>query len=183
MQKSRTYNLVTIALTTSIIILCSWITIPTGTIPVTLQTFAIFMCAILLGEKKGTVSLIVYIFLGIVGLPIFSSFQSGFGVLLGATGGYLTGFIFITVIGGFFCRKFSDNTILTYMGLIIGLFLCYVSGTLWYIFVYIKSFSWSNVSSVLLTCVLPYIIPDLIKMQLAITISKKIKPILKGQLK
>lgn len=183
MQINRTYNLVSTALATSIIILCSWITVPIGTIPITLQTFAIFICATLLGEKKGTVSLIVYLLLGIVGLPIFSSFQSGFAVLLGATGGYLTGFIFITIIGGFFCRKFSNNTVLTYIGLITGLFLCYLSGTLWYVCVYLKNFSWSNISSVLLTCVLPYIIPDLIKMQLAIILSKKIKTVLKGKLK
>lgn len=183
MQINRTYNLVTTALTTTIIILCSWITVPIGAVPITLQTFAIFMCAILLGEKKGTLSFIVYILLGIVGLPVFSSFQSGFGVLLGATGGYLFGFIFITLIGGFFCRKFPDNMILTYIGLVTGLFFCYTSGTLWYVYMYLKDFSWSNISSVLLTCVLPYIIPDLIKMQLAIILSKKIKTVLKGKLK
>lgn len=181
MHKSRTYDIISIALTAAIIVVCSWITIPAGAVPFTMQTFAVFVSALLLGSAKGTLAILIYILLGAVGLPVFASFQSGFGVLFGATGGFLSGFIFITLIGGYFARRFNDNIILTATGLIIGLLYCYTMGTVWFMFVYLDSTSGTSVFTVISTCVLPYVIPDLIKMYLAVIVTKKVKKVLKDR--
>lgn len=175
MRKKRTYDIVLISFTAALLAVCSWITVPAGAVPFTMQTFGVFVAALLLGEIKGTVSVIVYILLGAVGLPVFSSFQSGVGVILGATGGYLLGFVFITLIGGFFSRKFSDNTVLTFLGLTLGLIVCYVAGTAWFMIVYLDSAQSVSVLSVLASCVFPYILPDIVKMALAVAVAKKVK--------
>lgn len=179
MRQKRTLDVITIALAAAIIAVCSWITIPVGAVPFTMQTFAVFVAALLLGSIRGALAVIIYILLGIVGLPVFSSFQSGLGVLLGATGGFLTGFIFIPLIGGAFSRKFPDNTVLTFVGLILGLVACYSVGTLWFMHVYLDGIS---VSVALTTCVVPYIIPDILKMALAAAVSKKVMPVMKGRI-
>ena len=85
-------DLVLIALFAALMAICSWISIPT-TVPFTLQTFAVFVAAGLLGGKRGTIAVLVYILLGAVGLPVFAGFTGGVGILLGSTGGYIIGFL------------------------------------------------------------------------------------------
>ena len=145
----------------AIIVVCSWITIPFGSVPFTMQTFAVFAAALILGPLKGVIAVVLYLLLGIVGLPVFSAFQAGPGVLMGATGGFLLGFIFIPLVGGLFSAA----------GLLLGLILCYVTGTLWYAFVWLDS---ASVPAVITTSVLPYVIPDIIKCILALVVAKKV---------
>ena len=90
----KTLNLVYIALAAVLITLCSWIQIPT-VVPFTMQTFAIFCVLSLLGGRRGTAAILLYLILGTAGLPVFAQFTSGPGILLGTTGGYLTGFLFL----------------------------------------------------------------------------------------
>ena len=87
------------------IAICSWISIPAA-VPFTMQTFAAFFVLSALGGKRGTITILTYIFLGAVGVPVFAQFTSGIGILLGNTGGYIVGFIFIglnyrLISGGF----------------------------------------------------------------------------------
>ena len=93
----QTIDLVYIALGAVLISICSWISIPT-TVPFTMQTFAEFFVLSALGGKRGTVAIIVYILLGAVGIPVFSNFTSGIGILLGNTGGYIVGFVFMGLV-------------------------------------------------------------------------------------
>ena len=93
----QTIDLVYIALGAVLISICSWISIPT-TVPFTMQTFAVFFVLSALGGKRGTVAIIVYILLGAVGIPVFSNFTSGIGILLGNTGGYIVGFVFMGLV-------------------------------------------------------------------------------------
>ncbi len=174
-QKSRTFDAVIIALMAAVIAVCSWISIPVGTVPVTLQTFAVAVCASLLGIKKGTLAVLVYILLGVVGLPVFSLFTGGVGAITGATGGYIIGFVFLSLAGGFFCDKFKNSLLLNFIGMVIGLLLCYTAGTLWYVFVYLQNTGDMGIGAVFATCVLPYIIPDLVKTGLACWIAKAVK--------
>ena len=164
-----------IALMAAVIAVCSWISIPVGSVPVTLQTFAVAVCGILLGMKKGTLAVVVYILLGVVGLPVFSFFTGGIGAIMGATGGYIAGFVFIPLAGGFFCEKFGDKFILNFIGTAVGLLLCYTAGTLWYVFVYLRNTGDVTIGAALVTCVLPYIIPDLLKTGLACWVAKAVK--------
>ena len=93
----RTIDLVYIALGAVLIAVCSWISIPT-TVPFTMQTFAVFFVLSALGGRRGTMAVIVYVLLGAVGIPVFAQFTSGIGILLGSTGGYIVGFVFIGLV-------------------------------------------------------------------------------------
>ena len=176
MSNKKIKDMSLIALFSAIIVICSLITIPSA-IPFTLQTFAIILCLNILGAKKGLISIIIYILLGIVGLPVFSGFNSGIGALFNVTGGYIIGFIFsaltywlITSIFNKKPRK-TINLIASFSGLIV----CYIFGTLWYILLFIKNGDSISFTGALTICVLPFIIPDILKILLSVSISEKIK--------
>lgn len=96
-MKFSTRDLCFCAIGAALIAVCAWISIPAD-VPFTLQTFAIFTVCGLLGGKRGTVSVLVYLLLGAVGAPVFAGFRGGFASLLGTTGGYLVGFVLLTLI-------------------------------------------------------------------------------------
>ena len=175
MSNRRIKDMVLIALFSAIIVICSLITIPSA-IPFTLQTFAVFLCLNILGAKKGIISILIYIFLGVVGLPVFSNFNGGIGALLNVTGGYIIGFIFSALtfwlVTSVFNKKSRKiiNLIASFMGLIV----CYIFGTLWYILLFIKNGEAINFISAFTICVLPFIIPDILKIVLSVVISEKI---------
>ena len=142
---NKTKDLVYIAICTSLICICSWITVPSA-IPFTLQTFAIFATLGLLGGKRGMIAILIYIILGIIGLPVFSSFNSGIGVILGPTGGYIIGFLFSSFLY-FLLEKFIKNeNVKLILGFILSLILCYLIGTIWFYYVYSANNSISLVS-------------------------------------
>lgn len=172
-SKNNLKNCILIALFSAIISICAFITIP-ATIPFTLQTFGIFCALTVLGGKNGLVSVLLYISLGIIGLPVFSGFSGGIGHLLGATGGYISGFIFTAVIYAIITKFFGNSAKTKVVGLILGLLACYVFGTFWYTAVYLGELNFKSFISSTMVCVVPFIIPDLIKMAAAILISEKL---------
>ncbi len=173
MKKTKTADLAHISLCAALICVCSWIQVPSA-VPFTLQTFAVFFAALTFGTGKGLTATIVYILLGTVGLPVFSGFQGGIGILAGATGGFILGFIPAVIIVGFFSRKFGTGSIASAVYCTLALVFCYSSGVLWYAFVY----GGGNLMSAFFICVLPFIIPDAAKIFLAVIVSKKIKKII-----
>lgn len=178
-KKFKISDMVYIATGAVLIAICSWINIPTA-VPFTLQTFAVFFILMLLGGERGTVSILIYILLGGVGVPVFAGFKGGIGVLLGNTGGYIWGFIIIGLIYILFTRVFrKKNIFIKITALVIGLAICYAFGTAWFMFIYIRDSGAIGLLTVLGWCVFPFIIPDLIKMALAVFISKRIAPVLK----
>lgn len=144
---------------------CAWLAVPVGDIAVTMQTFGVFLSLMLLGGGKGMAACGVYLLLGAVGLPVFAGFQGGLGVLLGPTGGYLLGFLVLSMCYWALAKHFGQIA-----AMLLGLLLCYVCGTLWFFFAYGGS-PWA----VLLKCVVPYLIPDILKLILAQFISKRIR--------
>ncbi len=160
-----------IAIMAVIITICSWISIP-FTIPFTMQTFAIFSSLLILGGKNGTISILLYLLLGILGLPVFSGFSCGVSHLLGATGGFLFGFIVMGIIYMIFEKFMTINTKTQILILCLGLITCYTIGILWFSIYSGNSYS---IKSLMLLLILPYIIPDLIKMFLAFLVSNKVK--------
>lgn len=177
MKKASIVNMVLAALGAALISVCSWVSIPM-TVPFTLQTFAVFCVLVAFGYKVGLTSIVVYILIGAIGLPVFSNFQSGIGALLGATGGYIVGFIFIGIAYAVAQKLFPNKIIAEIIALLVGLLICYSFGTFWFMFVYTKNTGAITLSTALSWCVLPFIIPDVIKMLLAVLISKKIKPVI-----
>ncbi len=156
---------------------CSWLQIPAIPIPFTMQTFAVFLSVYVLGIEKGFLSVLVYILLGAAGLPVFSRFQGGIGVIAGPTGGYIVGFLFTAIVTGVLLRLSRNRPVRVCLSMTFGLLVCYVFGTVWFI---IMSRVYGNdlsLASALKAAVLPFIIPDAVKILLAFLIGKKIKPI------
>lgn len=171
--KKRITDLVYIALFTSLIAVCSWISVP-FVIPFTLQTFAVFVTVALLGGKRGTVTVVCYLLLGLCGVPVFSRFNSGPAALFGATGGYLMGFVAIALIMWAFEKFFGKKTFVLALSMLAGLGACYIFGSLWYTLVYMKSAGGSGFVIALTQCVLPFILPDVAKLALALVIQKRL---------
>lgn len=173
-NKNMIHDLVSISLFASLITICSWITVP-FVIPFTLQTFAIFLTVALLGGKRGTIAVCCYILLGICGLPVFSNFNSGASTLLGTTGGYISGFIFMALVMWAFEAMFGKKTHVLVISMIVGLLVLYAFGSLWYMLVYMKDTGTVGITAVLIKCVAPYILPDIAKMFLAVIIKKRLE--------
>lgn len=193
-RKYETIDLAYMALGAVLIALCSWISIP-AVVPFTMQTFAIFLVLLVLGGRRGTMTIVVYVLLGAVGLPVFSQFGAGIGVLLGSTGGYILGFIFMgltyRLVTGAAGRSSTSKvrwTGATGMGrsgkarwteaaaLVLGLLVLYAFGTAWYMFMYARTQGGAGLMSVLLLCVIPFVIPDLIKLALALALARRLAP-------
>ena len=173
-EQITTKDITYISLFSVIIAICSWISVPT-LVPFTLQTFAVFTSLALLGGKKGTISIAIYILLGSVGLPVFANFKGGLGALLGATGGYIIGFLALGLVYWIMTEMISDRLSVKIVAMILGNILCYALGTLWFVQVYSKTVEPIGIMSALLMCVTPYIVVDLIKLALALIISNKLK--------
>ena len=173
-SKTKTLDLVYTAMGVTLICVCSWINIPM-TVPFTLQTFAIPAVLLILGKKRGTIATIVYVLMGATGIPVFAGFTGGLAILLGNTGGYIIGFIFIALIYTAAVKIFGEKKGVKIIALIAGLIVCYAFGTAWFMYIYLKDTGEVGLFSVLTWCVLPYIVPDLVKIFLAILISDRVK--------
>ncbi|MBR2666864.1 MAG: biotin transporter BioY [Oscillospiraceae bacterium] len=171
--KFKTTDLAYIALCAVLIAVCSWVSIPSA-IPFTMQTFAIFCVLGLLGGRRGTIAVVVYLLLGAIGLPVFASFTGGAGILLGTTGGYMMGFIFMGIIYWLFESLIGDRLAVRIVSMVLGLAVCYAFGTGWFMLVYARQTGAIGLSTALAWCVLPFVIPDLIKMVLALLLSGKL---------
>ena len=160
-------NAAYIAMMAVILCVCSWLTIP-FTVPFTMQTFGVYCAFLLLGGKRGLLAVGLYILLGLVGLPVFSGFRGGPGHLLGLTGGYIIGFLF-TGLGYLLMESklrslgFLPRIVL----LALDLLPCYLVGTLWFTAVSRLHGSEIGFFGALGLCVVPYILPDLLKVVLA----------------
>ena len=179
-KNSMTIDLVYMALGAVLIAVCSWISIPT-TVPFTMQTFAVFFVLSALGGKRGTVAIIVYVLLGAVGVPVFAQFTSGIGILLGNTGGYIVGFIFMGLVYWLIVHFLGKKLWVKILAMVIGLAVCYSFGTVWFMIVYAQANGAVGLAKVLAWCVIPFIIPDLIKLRLALTLAQRLSPVLKLQ--
>ena len=177
-MRSRTYELVYAAIFAVLLAICSWISIPT-VIPFTLQTFGVFSALFILGGRRGTIAISIFLLLGVIGIPVFSNFGAGLGVLLGNTGGYAIGFLFIGLSTWLFEKFFPQKTILQILSMLLGLLFCYAFGTFWFMNISMNSDGTYELMTVLTMCVFPFIIPDLIKLWFAYLVSRRIRPLLK----
>lgn len=170
-------NMALCALFAALLTVCAWISIPTADIAFTLQTLGVFLTLGLLGGKRGTAAIGVYLCMGAVGLPVFAGFRGGLGILMGATGGYIAGFLASGLAYWLVTALFPGKTWTTGLGFALGLLACYALGTVWLYFAYLKSGSALSLGVVLAKCVLPYLIPDGIKLWLAWFLTKRLKPL------
>ncbi len=171
----KTIELVYMATFAILIAACSWVSIP-STVPFTMQTFAVFLTVMLLGGKRGTITVLVYLMLGAVGAPVFAGFSGGLGALVGSTGGYLIGFLGTSLLYWALVKNPGKNRLVEAVALILGLALCYAIGTLWFVAVYTANVGEIGVMTALGWCVIPYIIPDLVKLGLAFGLAGRLRP-------
>ena len=170
-QKIRTKQMVLIALMTAVTCVLGPLSIPLpfSPVPISLTNFAIFLAIFVLGMKSGTISFIIYLLLGAVGVPVFSSFRGGLQVLAGPTGGYLIGFIFLALIMGFALDHFDRKLVPTIIGMIIGMAVCYAFGTVWLAKLLSLSFKEG-----LMMGVIPYLAGDAAKIIIAAIVGPKL---------
>ena len=146
-------NMALCGLFTAVLALCAWLSVPMGDMVITLQTFGIFLALGLLGGKRGSLAVLVYLLLGAVGAPVFSGFRGSLGALLGTTGGYIFGFM-LTSSAYWLLTARKDTPAVRLMAMVLGLLLCYGCGSLWYMTRYLTP-DRVALGAVLLKCVFP----------------------------
>ncbi len=184
--RSYTYNLCLEAICAALITICSWISLQVMEVPFTLQTFAIFLVLMTIGGKRGTIAVVVYILLGLIGVPVFAGFKAGPAALIGPTGGFIVGFIFVGLAyWGMekIAKKFKTSAVKSIITGIIEGIICevvlYVFGVAWFMIMYTKNTGPVGLGTVLGWCVIPFLIPDAVKLVLAVITSVKTSRIVK----
>lgn len=172
-MKARNEIRATVRIALSVAFLCvsAMITVPLFPIPITLQSLALLLVMYLLGAKNGGAALLVYLALGAIGLPVFSGFLGGIGVLFGPTGGFLFGFLFAIPAFWLFPRLLRRKSVAALCAMVATLLALYVFGALWYYFLFAADTSfWA----VLTLTVLPFVLPDAVKLSLALLIGSRL---------
>ncbi len=179
-QKSSIRELAYVGLSAALISVCAWIAVPLPSgISFTMQTFAVCAVSGLFGWKRGLTAVTVYLLIGFVGLPVFSGFRSGAGVLMGATGGYLIGFLVMAPCIGFLTERFRSRFSVLIFSMILGEVLLYLFGTVWFVTVYAAKTGPIGYQAAFAMCVAPYLIPDAVKIALSAILVRRLSPYLK----
>ena len=169
MKNFSTKDMVFTALFAAIFCILAPFSIPIGEVPVSVTNFLIYITIYAIGWKKATVSYIIYLLLGFVGLPVFAGFTGGFQYIVGYSGGFIISFPLVAFIIGFVSEK-TDNMVLILLSTILGLIVSYTIGTL--VFSLVTN---ASISASLAACVIPFIFTDLLKCFIATVIGLKLK--------
>ncbi len=168
-NKSGFRGYILVAVFAALISVCAFISIPFSP-PITMQTCGVFLALLILGGRLGTISVFVYILLGALGLPIFSGFTGGVGILLSANGGYIIGFLIMSLIYWLLESLFS-KTAAVRIGIPTGLIVTYILGALWYFKI---NGAEGGFLVAFITLTLPFIVPDLLKLSLSIMVARRV---------
>ena len=180
-KRSATYDIAVIAVSAALITICSWISIPVGPVPVTLQTLAVLAVLLTTGGRRGTIAVAVYLALGAIGTPVFSGFKGGPAAFAGPTGGFLIGFLAAALVYWLleklvFARLMTTKKrkiIFGFVNSLIFELIMYTVGVIWFMTVYAAQTGPVGLVTVLGWCVIPFIIPDLVKIAAAVIISSR----------
>ncbi|MBQ9412226.1 MAG: biotin transporter BioY [Oscillospiraceae bacterium] len=181
-QKLSIRDLALISTGAALLAVCAWITLPLPAplVPFTLQTFGVCLLSALLGTRRGVSAVAVYLLLGGVGIPVFSGFRGGAEALLGTTGGYLLGFLFTALIVGLAADRFGRRPKTLIPAMVLGLAVCYAFGTAWFVTVYARTRGPIGVLGALSMCVFPYLIPDALKIAVAVILAGRLEKYVRG---
>ncbi|MDE6983912.1 MAG: biotin transporter BioY [Lachnospiraceae bacterium] len=152
--------------------------LPFSPVPISLTNLAIYFSVYILGMKRGTISYLVYLLLGLVGLPVFSAFTSGPAKLFGPTGGYLIGFIFMALICGYCVDRWNGRFVSSFAGMAVGTAVCYLFGTVWLAYQMSSGSEQTFIDALpaaFAAGVLPFIAVDLAKMVLSLLIGSQVR--------
>ncbi len=177
-MRLSTSTIAMVGVMTAITCILGPLALPIGPVPISLTHISIFLGIYALGMKLGTLSYLLYLLIGLIGLPVFSGGAGGPAKLFGTTGGYLIGFIFMALIAGWFIDH-SDKLYMHLIGMILGDAICYLFGTLWFVQIYTGADGGRmSFAGALAICVYPFIIGDLIKMVICLVVG----PVVRRQL-
>lgn len=169
-NRKKTLSITMCALFTALTAVCSQIQISLPQIPINLALFAVFMAGAILGAGYGAMSMITFVLLGAVGVPVFAGAKGGLAAVTGATGGYIIGYIVCAFLTGFIIKYTSDKVYMMIIAMVIGLAACYTLGTIWFIII-----SGNSLKVSLTYCVYPFLLGDAIKITLASLISNRVR--------
>ena len=186
-QRLKTYDLVLEAVCAALITITSWISLTVMEIPFTLQTFGILLVLFTIGGKRGTISISIYLLLGLIGVPVFAGFKSGPSALEGPTGGFIIGFLVASLVYWLVdetvFRKLKTNsgmhTLFCALEGIIFELVLYVFGVSWFMIMYTRNTGAIGLGAVLMMCVVPFLIPDAVKLIAACVASIRTSRIVK----
>ncbi|MCD8090831.1 MAG: biotin transporter BioY [Clostridiales bacterium] len=165
-RNKKIYNMVLIAVLTAITCVLAPLSIPLEPVPISLSLLVFYFSAYILGTKKALISCVLYIILGVIGVPVFAGFTAGPAKLAGPTGGYIAGYIFLVLITGVFVDIFKRKIWWYLLGMVLGTAVCLIFGTLW-----LKVSADMTFGAALLSGVVPFIPGDFIKIAAAFIIS------------
>lgn len=169
-------------MTAVVCVIAPWsLSIPVSPVPISLGSLAIYFALMVLGMKCGTIVTLLYILIGLVGVPVFSGLSGGAGKLLGPTGGYIVGYIFMALICGFFLDKWRTNLnvkenigrknlALSVLGMVLGTIVLYAFGTAWLAISLNMTFP-----AALAAGVIPYIPGDIVKLIIAMVVGGQVR--------
>ena len=172
-KKSEVYSLAVTAMMAAVTAAVAPFAVPIGPIPMTLCTLSLYLSAYVLEWKRAAIATSIYLLLGVVGMPVFNGFQGGLGVVAGPTGGYIVGYIPLTVLSALVVKLVPRGRALHFLGMSFATAVLYALGTAWYCLQ-----SGTALDVALQTCVLIFIPGDLLKIALAVTFG----PILRDRL-
>ena len=175
------YDMVLISISAALITVCSWISIPLGPVPFTLQTLGILAVMLTTGGRRGTIAILVYLALGAVGVPVFAGFKGGIASFAGPTGGFLIGFLASALVywllEKLFLKKLMTTPVKTWvfgmLAFLIFEVIMYIVGVIWFMTVYAAQTGPVGLATVMSWCVIPFIIPDIVKMAVAVLIGER----------
>ncbi len=173
MKEKNFFNLkdmVLMALFAALTCVLAPLAVPIGPVPISLTNLVIYFSLYVLGWQRATITYIVYLLLGLVGLPVFSGFEGGVGKVAGPTGGYLIGFIFMAIVCGLLMQVKKDkkivNIVFCVVGMLVGTTIAYAFGTMWFCYS-----TGTGLGAAMALCVIPFIPGDLIKIAIAAVVA------------
>ena len=188
--KNRAFirDIALISVSAALITICSWISIPLGPIPFTLQTLGILAVMLTIGGRRGTIAILVYLALGAVGVPVFAGFKGGIGAFLGPTGGFLIGFVIAALVYWLLekvlFKRLMNTAVKTWifgiLSFVIFEIVMYVIGVIWFMTVYAAQTGPVGLATVMGWCVIPFIIPDIVKMAVAVLIGERASKLIRN---
>ena len=175
-KKLTTYQLTLTAVMAAVICVLGPISmaIPISPVPISLASMAVYLAVTVLGMKLGTLSCLIYLLLGLVGLPVFSGGSAGAAKLFGPTGGYLVGYLFLALIAGAFGGRYTENKwksiAFAALGMVLGTMVLYALGTAW-----LAYSAGMDFQAALWAGVIPFIPGDLVKMVIAVLLGSAVR--------
>jgi len=171
---SKTSQLMYVAFGVALLTVCGWISVPSP-VPFTLQILGVFVLSGVLGAKLSLLCILCHILLGLIGLPVFSSFKNGSAAIFSPTGGYVLGFVLATLIVGFSAERFGRKSLPLVLSMAAAAIVCYVCEIMWYLLLYGQG---ANTVDILKILVLPFLPADICKVAVSAYLVKRIHPLI-----